>query len=562
MKTRRTAAVALAAALALTVAGCAKGNTSSDNTDKNGATLPTTAWDSAKYDDVKAGGTLTLAISQLPDNYNNYQANGALADTTDLSVPTGPGSITGAVRVQSDGTWKVDKDYADSITLVSEDPQVVEVKLNKKGVWSDGSPIVANDMISNWKAMKGTNKAFEVVSTTGFQDIGSIVQGADKYTYKITYKTKNADWPNFTYPSFPASVSSSPAVFNKGYAKKPLPSNGPFVISKVDQNAQVITETPNPKWWGDKPKLDKIIFRVVDQSAQAQAFANKEIDAVSIGQDKASYDTAKKRADVKIQRSNGLTWTHLTFNGTRGPLKDVKVRQAIGHAINREGMSAAANKPVGAPAITQGSMIYMPGQKGYQDQATPAIGFDLKKSEALLKEAGYTKGSDGIQTKNGKPLELSITVPSDTPTNAQRAQLIQGYLKKVGITIKLNTIPTTKYFNDYVIPLNFDMVTFSWQGTAFPVSTTQSLFNPIDSGQNFTGITDPKLAGLWSAANAELDPAKQTSLANAIDKELYSYVPLITIAPTPEIFGVAKGLVNYGARQFEYPDYTKVGFKK
>ena len=557
MTLRRALAAVIALILASTLSACFSDEEETVPKDSVSTRLSPTAWTSASRDQVKAGGNLRLAIAQLPKNFNDKVGLGDQVDPEVIAPTRG-----NAIAIKADGTWAVDRDYAESVELVKNDPQVVEVKLNKRAVWSDGSPIVANDMISNWKAMNGTNKAFEVVSTTGFQDIGSIVQGADKFTYKITYKTKNADWPNFTYPSFPASVSSSPDAFNKGYAKKPLPSNGPFVISKVDQNAQVITETPNPQWWGDKPKLDKIIFRVVEQAAQAQAFANKKIDAVSIGQDKTSYDTAKKRADVQIQRSNGLTWTHLTFNGTRGPLKDVKVRRAIGYAINREAMSAAANTPVGAPAITQGSMIYMPGQKGYEDQAAPAIGFDLKKSEALLKEAGYTKGSDGVFAKDGKPLALSITVPADTPTNAQRAQLIQGYLKKAGITITLDTVPSTKYFNDYVIPLNFDMVTFSWQGTAFPASTTQALFNPIDSGQNFTGITDDKLAGLWATANAELDPTKRTALANAIDKELYSYVPLVPIAPIPEIFGVTKGLVNYGARQFEYPDYTKVGFKK
>jgi len=559
MNTRRTAAVALAAALALTVSGCGKGNTSSDEeVDTSSKTLETRAWDSANYDDVKKGGTLTLAISQLPDNYNNWQVNGGLQVTSDLQVPV----LGGGVTTKSDGSWAIDKNYAESIKLVSKDPQVVEVKLNKKAVWTDGKPITAADMIAYWKASNGSNKDFEIVATNGFKDIGSVEQGNDKYSYNVTFKTKNADWPNYIYPALPASVSSNPETFNKTYAKKMFPSNGPYVISKIDQNAQVITETPNPRWWGPKPKLSKIIFRVIDQSAQAQAFANKEIDAVNIGQDKASYDTAKKRAGIQIQRSGGLIWTHLTFNATRGPLKDVKVRKAIAHAINREGMSAAANKPVGAPVVTQGSMIYMPGQKGYEDVATGGIGFDLKESEALLKEAGYTKGSGGIQTKDGKPLTLSITVPSGTPTNMQRAQLIQGYLKKVGITVKLDTVPTAKYFSDYVTPLNFDMATFSWKGTAFPVSTTQSLFNPVDAGQNYTGITSPRLADLWKKANAELEPAKQIALAKDIDKELYSYVPLVTIAPTPTIFGIGKGLVNYGASQFESPDFTKVGYKK
>lgn len=558
MMLRKTALATIALSLALPLSACSSDKSPRDEKSK-ATSLKSTAWRHVSANEVKAGGTLRLAIDQLPTNFNDEVRAGADVPSDRAELAPTRGS---AIRILADGTWKVDKDYADSVELVSEDPQIVEVKLNKKAVWSDGAPIVANDMIAWWKAMNGSNKDFDVNSSVGVEAIESVKQGEGAFSYTVTFDRKIAEWPAYVYPKLPSSVTATAKAFNKGYVKKAVPSNGPFVISNIDQNAQVITQTPNPLWWGDKPKLDKVIFRVVDPAARAQAFANKELDAVSIGQDKASYDTAKKRADVEIQRSNGLTWTHLTFNGTRGPLKDVKVRQAIGHAINREAMSAAANTPVGAPAITQGSMIYMPGQKGYEDQATPAIGFDIAKSEALLKEAGYTKDANGRQAKDGEPLTLSITVPADTPTNAQRAQLIQGYLKKVGVTIKLETVPSAKYFNDYVIPLNFDMVTFSWQGTESPVSTTQPLFNPIDSGQNFTGITDDKLAGLWTAANAELDPTKQTALANAIDKELYSYVPLITIAPTPEIFVVAKGLVNYGARQFEYPDYTKVGFKK
>lgn len=559
MNTKRNAAVALTAALALTIAGCAQGNTSADSkSGQDGATLPTVAWASAPYAGVKQGGTLTLAISQLPDNYNINQVNGGLQDTFDLQVPI----LNGPIHIKADGSYDINKDYAESVKLVKDSPETVEIKLNPKAVWSDGKPVVAKDMINFWKAMNGTNKKFLPVATNGFEDIGSVTQGADEYSYTVVFKKTNADWPNYIYPALPSVASETPEAFNKTYAKKQFPTNGPYVISKIDQNAQVITETRNPKWWGVQPKLDKVIFRVVDQSAQAQAFANKEIDAVRIDQDKASYDTAKKRAGVQIQRAGGLTWTHLTFNASKGPLADVMVRKAIAHAINREGMAAAADKPVGAPPVTQGSMIYMPGQKGYEDEAAKAIGFDLKKSAALFKKAGYIKNSSGFQEKDGKPLTLSITVPSDTPTNAQRAQLIQGYLKKIGVTVKLDTVPSAKYFNDYVIPKNFDMVSFSWQGTAFPVSTTQSLFNPKDAGQNFTGITSDKLGALWTAANAELDPTKQLKLAQAIDKELYSYVPLVTIAPTPTIFGVAKGLVNYGASQFEYPDYTKVGFKK
>ena len=557
MTLRKTSLTAVALSLALPLSACSSDTSPDPDVNAKSTSLKPTAWSSASAGQVKTGGTLRLATTTAPTNFNDRVGLGDQVDPKLIAPTRG-----NAVVIKADGTWTVDRNYAESVKLVDRDPQVVEVKLNPKAVWQDGSPIVAKDMVAWWKALNGSNKKFDVNDSTGFEDIKSVKEGANRFTYTVTFASNNADWPTLVYPELPATVTSSDKAFNKGYAKKAVPSNGPYVISKIDGNTKVVTQTPNPKWWGDKPKLAKITWRVVDQSDQAQAFANKEIDAVSVGQDKSSYDVARTRADSRIQRANGLTWTHLTFNGTRGPLEDVKVRRAIAHALDREDISAAASKPVGAPPVTQGSMIYVPGQKGYQDAATGQIGFDLKKSLALLKEAGYAKGADGLQAKAGKPLTLSIAVPSDTPTNARRAQLIQRDLKKVGIAVKLDTVPADKFFDDFVVPLNFDMVTFNWEGAPFPVSAKEPLFHPIDSGQNFTGITSPKLGDLWKKADAELDPAKQLSLAKDIDQELFSYVPIVPIAQVPTVFVVAKGVVNYGASQFEHPDYTKVGYAK
>ncbi len=560
MKAKKSVAlVAVTAATALTLAACGGGSGgSSSNGPANGAVLPNTAWATASYDSVKQGGTLVQSVSQLPDNYNNLQVNGGLGDTTTIQNPTT--NQTGVIFTP-DGQWKADPDYM-TVKLVSKSPEKIAVKLNPKGVWSDGKPITADDYISSWKALNGSNKKFEVVATNGYQDIGSVEKGSTPYDYTVTFKKVNADWPNYVYPALPSVVTASPKAFNTGFAKKMYPSNGPYVISNVDANAGVVTETPNPKWWGRKPKLDKLIFRVVDQASIGQAFANKEINVLDTQANPDTLAQAKKRTDATIQKSGGLTWTQLTLNGSKPPLNDVHVRKAIAHAIDRVGMASVIQKPLGVKPSVQGSVVYVPGQKGYQDIASKEIGYSLAKSAAELKLAGYAKGSDGVYAKGGKPLSLTITVPSDTPTNAQRAQLIQGFLKKAGINMKLDTVPTAKYFSDYVIPLNYQSTSFSWQGTPFPVSTTESLFYPVKAGQNFTGITDQTLGGLWDKANAELDPAKQVTLANDIDRTIFNYVPMVTIAPTPTIWAVQKGIVNIGASQFQTPDYTQVGFKK
>jgi peptide/nickel transport system substrate-binding protein len=564
IRKKSLALVATAAAASLVLAACGGGTTSNGSgngsSDNNGAVLPNTAWAKASYDDIKQGGTVVQAVSQLPFNFNAYQADDGLGDTYTIEYPV----LLGGVVFKPNGEWEVDKNTVESAKLVSKDPQKIEVKLNPKAVWSDGKPITYQDMVDTWKALNGSNPKYQIISDNGFKDISSIEKGDDEYSYTITYKKVNADWPNYMYPIGPSSLTSDPNAFNTGYAKKMYPSNGPFVISNIDANAGVVTETPNPKWWGQKPKLDKLIFRVVNQDSLGQAFANKEINVLDTQANPDVLAQASKRSDAEIEKSGGLTWTHLTFNGSRAPLNDVHVRRAIAMAIDRKTMATVIQKELDVTPSVQGSVIYVPGQAGYKDIADEELPYSLSKSADELKQAGYTKGSDGMYEKDGKPLSLTITVPSDTPTNAQRAQLIQGFLKKAGIALKLDTVPTAKYFDDYVAPgkLNFDMTSFSWQGTPFPVSTTQSLFDPANAGQNYTGITDPRLSGLWDKANAELDPTKQQAIANEIDKVIFDFVPIITIATTPTIWAVQKGIVNIGAAQFQIPDYTEVGFKK
>lgn len=550
-------AVAMLSAAAMLFAGCAAGNTAPSTTDSPAAALPTVDWDAADAGDVQDGGALNLAVGSLPVNYNNSQIDGNDVDTNTLLSPTQGGPL----RITTDGSSEVNPDYASSVELVSEDPQVVEIKLNPKAVWEDGTPITVADYEATWKALNGSNEAYQVVSTTGWDQIGSVEQGSDEFDVKVTFSSVFADWQSlFGGTVLPAAIANDPTAFNTGYTAKAMPSYGPYVISNIDQTGQVVTLTPNPVWWGEKPKLDTILFKVVSQAQQGSSFANKEIDALYISANADLYATAQSREDAEIQATNGLTWTHVTMNAKEGPLSDVNVRKAVASVVNREQISSAANTPVGVPAVTQGDYIFMNGQEGYQDKALP---HDTAAAEGFLKDAGYTKEGDSW-TKDGEALKLTITVPADTATNIQRSEQVQADLGEFGIPVELTTVPAAQYFSDYVIPGNFEMVSFSWQGTPFPISSTEALFYPLDSGQNFTGTTDEKLGDLWTKANAELDSDKRIEIANEINDTIWSYVPMFPIAPLPNVWAVKQGLVNYGASMFGYStvDWTNVGWKK
>ncbi len=565
MKRTRTAAfAAVTAAAVMSVAACGGGGGSSSGSsgsgdDSNGAVLPNTAWKTAPYDQVKQGGTLVQAVSQLPINYNQLQANDGLGDTATLQGPVV--SQTG-VKFTTDGKWEVDPNYIESAKVTSKSPLKIAVKLNPKAVWSDGKPINYTDVVNFWKAFNGKNPKYEILSDAGWRDISAIDKGASDFEYTITYSKVNADWPNSMYPGLPTTVTKDPNTFNTGFTKKMYPSNGPYVISKIDANAGVVTETPNPRWWGRKPKLDKIVFRVVNQNSLGQAFANKEINLLDTQANPDVLAQAQKRSDAVIEKSGGLTWTHLTFNASKGPLADVHVRRAVAHAIDRKTFVTVVQKQLGVKPAVQGSVIYVPGQAGYKDVADTEIGYSLKDVASEMKAAGYSKGSDGMYAKGGTPLNLKITIPSDTPTNAQRAQLIQGFLKKAGIGVTLDTVPTDKYFSDYVVPKNYEMTSFSWRhavpGLHDPVAVRPGQVRPELHRHHRPAPRGPVGQGQRRARRDQAREDRQRDRQGHL--RLRPDRPLGT---TPTIWAVQKGLVNAGASQFQVPpDYTQVGFTK
>ncbi|MDQ1178296.1 ABC transporter family substrate-binding protein [Microbacterium sp. SORGH_AS_0421] len=552
-KAKALSALALLSAAALAIAGCAPGNTaapSANPEDQN--SLPSTAWVRADAADVKDGGTLTLAVDSMPVNWNNFQIDGNEVNTNNIVAAMQGGPI----RIGEDGKPVVDQNYASSVELTSTDPQKVEIKLNPDAKWEDGTPITVADYQATWKANNGSNPAYVVISTTGWDQISSVEQGTDQFDVVITFSSVFADWQSLFGQVLPASVANDPNTFNTGYLTKALPSSGPFKLASFDSTAGVATLDHNPNWWGPKPKLDTVVFRAVSQSQQGTSFSNGEIDALNISSNADLYQTAQNVPGAEIQASNGLTWTHITMRASSGPLADVNVRKAVASIVNRGQIANNANSPVGVPAITQGSYIFMPGQDGYTDESLP---YDVDAGTKYLEDAGYTKDGDSW-TKDGTALSFTVTVPADTTTNIQRAEQIQADLAEVGIPVELVSVPVGSYFSDYVIKGDFEMVTFSWQGTAYPISSSRSLFTPVDSAQNYTGIADPRLDALWAKANSELDPDARLQTAQEIDKVLWESVPIIPIAPLPNVYAVKQGLVNWGATQFETIDWTIVGF--
>ncbi len=560
MRSPSAAAASLLLAGSLLLSGCSLLSGGDDEkraeapaaADASPEPLASTAWQSADAADVEQGGSLRLAASTLPTNFNPLHADAANSDAAEILAPT----AGGAIRITADGGWEVDPDYARSVEVVEQDPLTIEVRLNRDAVWGGGTSITAKDMVAFWKAQNGSDDDFEVISTTGYDQIDEVTPGRSRFSYTVTFDEPTADWPLYVYPKLPANVSSSPKLFNSAFRDRAISSNGPYVVTSIDTDKGVIVQEPNPRWWGERPKLDQITWNVADPELQAEAFATDGLDAVDL--QASTYDVVDGVGTV--QRAPGVEWSQLTLNGGRGPLQDVDVRRAVAHAIDRDPIAATAAEAVGGEPMTVGSLLLVPGQRGYRDSSA-SIAYDPAESARLLKKAGYTQGADGLLEKDGDPLQLTMPVPEGTPTNNARATAIVKDLRAVGIDVALRSVPADSFFDQVVIPLNFDLVTFVRRASPFPLTAAEPFYFPLDSPQNYTGIGSDRFGLGFSTVIGTLNDTVRTKRIAKLDEWLFDEVPVVPLAVTPVVVAVRDGVVNYGASQFEQVDWTTVGFR-
>jgi peptide/nickel transport system substrate-binding protein len=543
------------------LAGCG-GGSDSDNGGGGGgeqASATTNEINPVDRGELADGGDLRWPLGEIPPNFNYHQFDGTLDDNSDVIEALMPS----AFEFAADAEPSVNEDYFTSIELTSDDPQVVTYDINPDATWSDGTPITAADLIAQWQALNGTNPAYNISSSNGYDQMKSVEQGDNEKQAVVTYANPYADWQAQFSPLYPASTNGDPNVFNTGWIEKPQVTAGPFQLQGIDATAQTITLERNPDWWGDPAILDRIIYRVIDLDAQIDALANGEIDFIDVGPDVNNLQRAEGTEGVQVRRAGGPNFRHITINGTSPVLSDVAVRRALAKAIDRQTIADAMIGPLGGDSTKLDNHIFMRNQEGYQDNAGDLSEPDVEAANAELDEAGWTREGDGTRTKDGKELSIRFVIPSGVATSAQEGQLVQSMLEKVGAAVQIETVDVDQFFENYILIGDYDMTVFSWIGTPFPISSSQSIYaNPQgdEIQQNFARVGSQEIDDLFAEVVQILDPVKAREVANQIDALIWDEVHSLTLYQRPDIIAAKETLANYGAFGFASERYQDIGF--
>ncbi|MGI8689756.1 MAG: peptide ABC transporter substrate-binding protein [Thermomicrobiales bacterium] len=436
---------------------------------------------------------------------------------------------------------------------LAADGTSVTWKLRDSVVWSDGQPFTADDVVFTWKwEMDPKNGG----TNTTHYDLIKDATAVDKTTVKITFNAPTPVW----YLPFVGSqgavlpqhiLSQCPSVTQCPYNLKPI-GTGPFVVTDfapgdhVNYIANDKFREPNAPYFatielkggGDAGTAVKAVG-----AGQADYAWNPQVEPAILQQFKDTGNTLeviKGASTEKVYVNFADPSTEVNGEKSSPQSKnpfftDKTVRQALALAIDRDAMA----KNLYGPAGTATNTIIPTVWNGVPWKYDPA------QANALLDQAGWKKGSDGIREKDGKKFSITFRT-SSTPVRDKESQLIKSNLKDIGIAVDLRPVDSGVFFGlpdnpDNLARFETDLEMYT-NGTAFP--DTQSYQATLTSDQIAQKSNGWKLTQVMRWVNPEydstvkqmggtLEPAQRVDLfkkADTIMMNDYAIIPLVARA--------------------------------
>ncbi len=429
---------------------------------------------------------------------------------------------------------------------VSADGLTITYHLRKGVKWSDGAPFDADDVVFSTAVVN--NPANNEISRL---DQIIKVDEPDKFTVVFHLKSPYSS----STPSFFSSCCANPSILpkhllaryaninNAPYNSLPV-GIGPFKFSRWDRSKQVVM-VANPLYWRGRPKLDEIIYKVIPD--RDSLMAKLEAHQVDLWyQFNGAYLS-------RIQALNGYgilqqpsyAFNHFDFNVSHPVVSDPIVRQALRLALNRQAIVDKIEHGIGT--VQDSATPY--GAPYFVDMGTTR--FDPAKANAMLDQAGWIRGADGIRVKNGVRLDLDVAARSGRPDVDAQLDLVREDWKRIGVAISVKHYPATLLFasmnqGGVVYGNKWDVTTFIW--ATDPIGDYSQIYGCQafpPNGQNDARWCNPTAQRAMDALFGHYDQSERNADVKVVMQEFVKDVPSIVAFVRLDMFAYNKDLKNY-----------------
>lgn len=326
--------------------------------------------------------------------------------------------------------------------VVSDDLLTWTFSLRQGVTFHDGSEFTAADVVYSYRRIidESLNPSWRFGAVTD-------IAAADDFTVVIEVASPS---PNLLanlggYKGLAIVKESN--VTSGDIITRPI-GTGPFAIESYTSGSSIKLNA-NPNYWGGAPALDGLEFRFISEGSTAlTALRNGEIHWTDSIQPQDVSGLASEDGIVLGQLGSSDYW-YLAMNQARAPWNDVRVRQAVAYAVNREDITQAAMQ--GNATVNQ---LAIPLSSAWATDYSP-FSTDLAKARALMAEAGVSSAT------------MDLMVSSDYPETVTAAQVISAQLAEIGITVSITTLDFSSWLAEQAEG-NFDMLMMGWLGNIDP----------------------------------------------------------------------------------------------
>ncbi|HWK63551.1 MAG TPA: ABC transporter substrate-binding protein [Rhizobiaceae bacterium] len=475
--------------------------------------LSLSAWSSASAQ--TAGGTLNLIVQPEPPTVN--VGVNRLGPTTYVGNKIYEGLLTYSADL------KPVPRLAESWT-VSDDGLVYTFNLRRNVKWHDGEPFTAKDVVFSFEKFLPALQARSRLNLAEVKEIAT----PDDHTVVFTLK---AAFPAFIFVHntavLPAHLYEGVTDFRNAEANTKFVGTGPFKFAEWKKGS-FIHLVKNPDYWGDgKPYLDDIFFHVIpDANSRAIAFETGKVDVLRAG-DVENFDI-RRLAELDSVELTEAGWEilqpvgYIHLNNRHKPLDDLRVRQAIAHAIDRQFIIDTIFAGFGHE--TNGPLSRL---SQFKDTAVETkYEYDPAKANALLDEAGLKPDANGVR------FEVQLVPLPYGELWQRQAEYTREALAAVGITVNLVATDVPGWFKrltsfDYDLGQNFVYTTADPAvGISYAYTTIEG-DNAGTTGGNVNGYSNAEVDRLLAEAGHENDAEKRRTLYSQAQKIISAEVPQI-----------------------------------
>lgn len=318
--------------------------------------------------------------------------------------------------------------------------------------------------------------------------------------------------------------------WGKKFAMHPV-GTGPFTFNKWSADSYVLLKR-NTQYWGPKSHLDAVKFSFIsDPNTMSNSLASGDID-VGTNLQGPSILTVKKNKNLNYVADRGLQVSYLSFNFKKGPTKNLKVRQAIKLAMDKDALLKGTFKYGGA------QVAYLPLPRaswGYDKKLASQnkTTVDIGKAKKLLAQAGYSHG-----------FKSTVYV---APTRVPIATIFQSQMKKIGIDISIKSVEWGT-FSDTASKGKAPMYIMSWTWYPDPDFFLYQMFDSAQIGAlgNGGGYSNKKLDDLLSRATSETNvQSKRKAIYRQALQIINHDIPHVDLFDQDVVYGTSKKVHNF-----------------